>query len=111
MAMPEDGPKGRLISSHRFSQWLIWFLFTPFLLGTAYHAVNTFLVTHTSYPGEKVVSILILLVVWLGFAAALAKLGRAAVWLYEDGVQYRLQRGAGFFGWDTVASYQFTRVI
>ena len=111
MANPEEGPRGRLVSSHRFGRWIIWFLFTPFLLGTAYHAVNTLPATHTSYPGEKVVSIIVLLVVWVGFAAALSKLGRLAVWLYEDGLQYRLQKGAGFFGWDMVASYQFTRVI
>lgn len=92
-------------------QWIVWFLFTPFLLGTGYHALTTLPSARTSYPGEKAVAVIILIVVWGAFLGALLRLGRTVVWVHEDGIRYRGHGGDGFLRWESIAKYEFTRVV
>lgn len=97
---------GHRISRHGFSQWVLWFLLGPFVALAANHARERMVAQTLSYPGERAVAILILLVV-LGAALALqVVLGRKAVSLHEDGVA----SADVAIRWDEVAFYRFSRV-
>ncbi|MCC6812252.1 MAG: hypothetical protein IT381_32825 [Deltaproteobacteria bacterium] len=98
----------RKLSTHRPSQWVVLFLFAPFLLLTGHNLLSS-LEGPVSYDLQLPVAIFITLFVWGAFAAAIAFFMRRRVVLSEEGIHYHGADRSVFLAWDEIDQYEFKR--